>query len=87
MRSSKERARVFFVDNTSRVVFGKLRVQGANRDEYIRGFVDDVMKSVLEVYDQERKTAVAHGAEYPVVASVLPKIKSMVELKVEKSEY
>jgi len=87
MRSSKERARVFFVDNTSRVVFGKLRVRGANRDEYIRGFVDDVMKSVLEVYDQERKTAVAHGAEYPVVASVLPKIKSMVELKVEKSEY
>jgi hypothetical protein len=61
-----------------------LRVQGANRDAYIGSFVDDVMKSVLEVYNQEQKTAVARGADYPTAASVLPKIKNMVELKVEQ---
>jgi spermidine synthase len=84
LRRSKEKARVFFVDSNSRVVFGKLRVRGANRDAYIGSFVDDVMKSVLEVYNQEQKTAVASGAEYPTAASVLPKIKNMVELKVEQ---
>jgi spermidine synthase len=84
LRRSKEKARVFFVDSNSRVVFGKLRVQGANRDAYIGSFVDDVMKSVLEVYNQEQKTAVARGADYPTAASVLPKIKNMVELKVEQ---
>ncbi len=85
LRSSKEKARVFFVDNTSRVVFGKLRVRGANRDAYIGSFVDDVMKSVLEVYNEERKTAVARGAQYPEAVSILPKIKNLVELKVEQA--
>lgn len=87
LRRSKEKARVFFVDGKSRVIFGRLRVQGANRDAYIGGFVDDMMKSVLEVYDQERKTAVARGAEYPTAASVLPKIKNMVELRIAQGKY
>jgi spermidine synthase len=86
MRSNKERARVFFVDNNTKIVFGRLRVKGANRGAYIGSFVDDMMKSVLGVYDQEQKAAVASGQAYPAAASVLPKIKNIVELKVEQSK-
>jgi len=86
LRSSREKARVFFVDNSSRVIFGKLRVEGANRDSYIASFVDDMMKGIQDVYNQEQKAAVARGQAYPAATSVFPKIKSIVELKVEKGK-
>ena len=84
IRSSAERARVYFIDNNSRLFFGKLRVRGANRDAYISSFVDDLMKSVQAFYDGERQMSVASGKAYPSVTSLLPKIKHLVELKVDQ---
>ena len=86
IRGSKERARVFFVDNNSRVVFGKLRVRGANRDAYVKSFVDDVMKGVQALYNEEQKMNAASGNTYPTATSLLPKIKHLVEVKVEKEK-
>jgi hypothetical protein len=86
IRGSKERARVFFVDSNSRVVFGKLRVLGANREAYIAAFVDDLMKSVQALYSEEQKTTVASEKAYPSASSLLPKIKHLVELKVDQEK-
>jgi hypothetical protein len=86
IRSSSERARVFFVDNNSRVVFGKLRVRGANRDAYVANFVDDLLKSVQALYNEEQKMAVASGQSYPPTTSLLPRIKHLVELKVDQEK-
>jgi len=84
IRSSDERARVFFVDNNSRIVFGKLRVRGANRDAYVSAFVEDLLKSVQALYGEEQKISVASGKSYPSATTLLPKIKYLVELKLEK---
>ena len=86
IRGSDEKARVFFVDNSSRVVFGKLRVRGANRDAYIKAFVDDVMKGVKALYNEEQKIGTASGNAYPSATSLLPKIKHLVEVKVDREE-
>ncbi|HSQ78398.1 MAG TPA: fused MFS/spermidine synthase, partial [Nitrospirota bacterium] len=87
IRGSKERARVFFVDNNSRVVFGKLRVRGANKDAYVANFVDEVMKSVQALYYSEKqKTTIASGKAFPSVTTLLPKIKHLVELKIDEAK-
>jgi spermidine synthase len=85
IRRSKERARVFFVDNNSQVVFGKLRVQGANKDAYVAHIVDDVMKRVQTLYNEEQKTTAASRKGFPSATQLLPKIKHLVELKVDET--
>jgi spermidine synthase len=84
LRGSKERARVFFVDNSSRIVFGKLRVRGENRDAYVAAFVDDIVKGVQKIYNEEQKMNTASGNTYPSSTSLLPKIKHFVEVMVDK---
>ena len=86
IRGDKEHARVLFVDNHSRIIFGKLRVRGANRDSYVANFVDDLMKSVQALYSEEQNMVAASGKEYPSAASLLPKIKHLVELKVDQEK-
>jgi spermidine synthase len=86
IRRSEEQARVFFVDNNSQVVFGKLRVLGAKRDAYVAHFVDDLMKSVQALYSEEQKMTVASGKAYPSKTSLLPKIKYLVESKVDQEK-
>lgn len=86
IRGSKERARVFFVDNNSRDVFGKLRVRGAHREAYVASFVDDLMKSVQALYNEEQETIAGSGKTYPSATSLLPKIKHLVESKVDQEQ-
>jgi spermidine synthase len=86
LRRSDERAVLFFVDRNSHVVFGKLRVLGAKRDAYVAHFVDDLMKSVQALYSEEQKMTVASGKAYPSVTSLLPKIKYLVESKVDQEK-
>jgi hypothetical protein len=86
LRSSNEKARVYFVDNNSRIVFGKLSVKGSDKDLLIANFVDDLMQSVQVVYGDEQKISAVSGKGYPSVTTLLPKIKSLVEMKVEQSK-
>jgi spermidine synthase len=86
LRSSNERAIVYFVDSNSRVVFGELIVRGADRDAYVAHFVDDMFKSVQALYNEEQKTTVASGRSYPSAHSLLPKIKYLVEVKVDQEK-
>ncbi|MCK9419641.1 MAG: fused MFS/spermidine synthase [Nitrospirae bacterium] len=84
LQNSPESARVFFVDQNTRTVFGKLKVHGANKEAYITDFVDDVLKSVQALYYEEQNKAVASGKKYPSTTSLLPKIKGLVEMKVDQ---
>jgi spermidine synthase len=86
MRRNKERATIFFVDNNSRIVFGKLRIHGANKDSRIVKFVDDMMASVQAIYIKENKITIATGDEFPSASSLLPKIKYLVETKVDEEK-
>ncbi len=86
IRSDKERARVFFVDNSSHLVFGKLRVRGANKELYIANFVEDLTESVQALYKEELQVTRAAGNAYPSATSVLPKIKHLVEVKIDKAK-
>jgi spermidine synthase len=86
IQGDKEQARVLFVDNHSRIIFGKLRVRGVNRDSYITAFVEDLLKSVQNLYGEEKNMAAASGKAYPSESSLLPKIKHLVELKVDQGK-
>jgi spermidine synthase len=83
MRKNRETANVFFVDSGSRVIFGKLRVRGANRDAYVAGAVDDIFKGVQSLYNQEQTMKSASGKAYPSATALLPKLKTLVERKVD----
>ncbi|HUJ19300.1 MAG TPA: fused MFS/spermidine synthase [Nitrospirota bacterium] len=85
IRSSAERAQVYFVDNNARTVFGKVRVRGANRDEFIAGLVDDVVSSVQSLYDEERTKTSLQGGTYPLAPSLLPQIKALVDAKADEA--
>jgi spermidine synthase len=84
MRKDRTIVSVFFVDSNSHVIFGKLRVRGANRDAYVASAVDDILKSVQALYNEELNMNAASGKTYPSAASLLPKIKNLVEMKVDR---
>jgi spermidine synthase len=84
MRKNREVARVYFVDSNSRVIFGKLRVRGANKDAYVAGTVDDIVTSVKSLYNGERDVITVSGKTYPATTSLLPKIKNLVEMRVDQ---
>lgn len=65
VRKHSRWARVFFVDDTTRTVFGKLRVRGAGREEYIDKFVAEVMKESRKIYAAESANAAAAGRPVP----------------------
>jgi spermidine synthase len=84
MTNTEEAARVLFVDGNSRVVFGKLRVRGANRERYIAGVVDGIVQGVQSLYYRELKIAVASGKTKPSATTLFPEIRNLVELKVDQ---
>jgi spermidine synthase len=86
LRRNKEKARVYFVDNTSHYVFGRLRIKGANKDLLISNFVEDLTKAVEDIYTQQRTKAVASGNSSPQEYTLFPEIKRIVELKIEQSK-
>ncbi|MDD1744873.1 MAG: fused MFS/spermidine synthase, partial [Candidatus Methanoperedens sp.] len=85
LRKNKEKARVYFVDNASHFVFGKLRVKGANKDPLISRFVEDLTKAAEDIYTQQRTQAVASGHNSPQEMTLFPEIKRLVELKIDQT--
>ncbi|RII26513.1 MAG: spermidine synthase [Geobacter sp.] len=84
LRRNSERSRVFFVDNTSHFVFGKLRVKGANKDALVAGFVDDLLKEVQKLYAQQQSQAIARGGRLPKETTLFPEINRVVEQKIDQ---
>jgi spermidine synthase len=84
MRKNRETANLFFVDSGSRVIFGKLKVRGANRDAYVAGAVDDIVTGVQSLYRREQTMMGASDKAYPAATALLPKIKTLVERKIDQ---
>jgi hypothetical protein len=84
VRKDDNFARVFFVDDTSRTVFGKLRVQGRGRDGYIEKFVSEVLHDVTAAYTAETAKVLKDGKNYPSLLTVFPIVKTLVESKIDK---
>jgi spermidine synthase len=86
LRRNKEKARVYFVDNTSRYVFGRLRIKGANKEAFISRFVEDLTDAVEDLHARQRTEAVAGGKSSPSEYTLFPEIKRIVELKVDHAK-
>jgi spermidine synthase len=84
VRKNSKSARIFFVDDRTQTVFGKLRVNGTERDAYIDRFASSVMKEVLAIYGTEMAKAAAAGKAAPSMLTVFPKFKALVEDRIEQ---
>lgn len=85
LRKNKEKARIFFVDNTSHFVFGKLNIKGAINEPFVSGFVDNTVRTIEGIYTQQRTQAVASGKNLPQETIIFPEIKRLVELNIEQT--
>jgi spermidine synthase len=86
LRRNEERARVFFIDNASRIVFGKVRVRGTGKDAAVAAFVDGLFKDVQALYDEEPKQSAAPGKTFPRATTLLPKIRHLVEVRTDEAK-
>jgi spermidine synthase len=83
VRKNSRWARVFFVDDSTKTVFGKLRVKGAGREAYIENFTKAVMEDVRMIYAEESSKAAESGRKSPSVFTVFPRIKTVVEARID----
>jgi len=83
VRKNSSWARVFFVDNRTKTVFGKLRVKGAGREAYIENFAKAVMTDLRRIYSDESGNAAESGRKAPSVFTLFPRIKTMVEARID----
>ncbi|MEI7817600.1 MAG: fused MFS/spermidine synthase, partial [Desulfuromonadales bacterium] len=83
VRKNDNWARVFFVDDISRTVFGKLRVRGRGKDRFIEKFVSEITSDVQSAYAAESAKALAIGNKYPSLLALFPTIKTLVESKID----
>lgn len=84
VRKHSRWARVFFIDESTKTVFGKLRVRGSGKDAYIEKFVAAVMAETKRIYAAETAKAAGSGKTAPSILTVFPKIKTMVEAKIDR---
>lgn len=84
VRKHSKWARVFFVDDSSRTVFGKLRVKGSGMEAYIETFVSSIQKEVAAIYADEAAKATAAGTVTPSIFDVFPRIKTVVEMRIDQ---
>jgi len=84
VRKHSRQARVFFVDDKTRTVFGKLRIRGSGKDAYIERFVDGIFKEVRTIYAAEAVKAVADGKSAPSLLTLFPRIKTVVEARIDQ---
>ena len=84
VRTNSRWARVFFIDDASRTVFGKLRVWGSGRNDYIENFAAEIMGQVQRIYREEAANAATGGKPLPSVFTVFPRIKTLVEARIDQ---
>ena len=83
VRKHSRWARVFFIDDRTRTVFGKMRVKGSGREAYINDFVAQIVKDVQKIYAEEAARAAASGG-VPEMLQVFPRIKTVVEARIDQ---
>lgn len=81
---SRERVSVMFVDNAARVIYGELYVSGADREDFIRRFADEVLTSVNSAYEQMTRTAPGRGSVLPSAEPTKRMIKDIITRKVQE---
>jgi len=86
VRKHSRQARVFFVDDSTRTVFGKLRIKWSGQDAYIEKFAANVIAESRKIYASEAAKASADGKPVPSMLTVFPKIKTMVEARIDPEQ-
>lgn len=77
-RISGEMTILDFVDNNARLVFAQLRVPGAQKDEFIHRFVQNLMNSIRAAYQEEAEIAAAQQKGLPPAEPTLRKIQEII---------
>lgn len=80
-RVSKVRAAIVFVDNSSKKIFGKKYFSGANLDETMGNFTEDVMAGIQAAYLADVEIARQEGKEFPAFDPTMNRIKDIIEAK------
>jgi spermidine synthase len=83
LRVSQVRAKVAFVDNDAREIFGQLYFSGQGLDERMGRFTRDVFSQVQDAYGEEVQMANEKGKAFPPLASTMLKIKDIIRTKSE----
>src|SRR6185369_11069224 len=83
VRKNSGWARIFFVDNRTKTVFGKHRVKGAGRESYIENFAKTVMAEIRRIHSDESRKAAESGRKSPSVFTLFPRIKTMFEARID----
>jgi len=82
-RVSEERAKIAFVDNAARKIFGQRYFSGNDIDERITDFAKAVMADVRDTYRQETETARQQGMELPSFVFAMQKIEKVIQERCE----
>jgi len=75
-------AAVMIVDNSARVIFGQLTVQGAGRDGFMKRFASDTLAEVQKAYLQERNDARGERRQLPGMDSMTERVRLIVARQV-----
>ncbi|HZV82355.1 MAG TPA: fused MFS/spermidine synthase, partial [Geobacteraceae bacterium] len=83
VRRENRPSRLFFVDDTSRTVFGKMRIRRGTDEGYIANVATSIVRQVNDIYAEESATAAAAGKSLPSLFAVFPRIKTAVETRLD----
>jgi spermidine synthase len=83
-RVSDVRAAVVFVDNTERVIYGKIYFSGDDLDAKLNKFVEDAILDIQALYRKDTQNALGKGEKFPPLESTMLKIKEIIEVKCRK---
>ncbi|MBC8412323.1 fused MFS/spermidine synthase [bacterium] len=86
VRVSHERAKVAFVDNAARKIFGQLYFSGNELDERMGGFTQDVFADIQATYRSWAENARRDGKEYPFLTSTMSAVEDIIQEKCNTPE-
>ncbi len=83
VRRDNRQSRLFFVDDTSRTVFGKFRIRRGTDKGYIANMATSIIRQADEIYAEEKSAARTAGKTLPSLLAVFPRIKTAVEARLD----
>jgi spermidine synthase len=82
----EDRVTIYFADDTTRTVFGKLRARGPADAAPLAAVAGKVTSGIQALYEAERVMAARNGAPMPSARSLFPKIRDLIETEVDEAE-